>query len=127
MWPVLQCAVPLLPPCTGRLDDPCAPLVLADGMVQWNTAIFQLDWNNFQFAILGPNGLTEIRNAAQARIRGLESDVTIRPDDHLSIGAGVTILDAKLTDNYCGETDAQGVPITTCAATAARAGSGSPA
>ena len=99
----------------------------ADDMVQWNTALFQLDWNNFQFAILGPNGLTEIRNAAQARIRGLESDITIRPDDHLSIGAGVTFLDAKLTDNYCGETDAQGVPVTTCAAPRAAAGTRLPA
>lgn len=100
---------------------------LADGMVRLNAAVFQLDWDNFQFSILGPNGLTEIRNAAQARIRGFESDVTVMPDDNLSISAGVTFLDAKLTDNYCGATDAQGVPITTCANPLAPAGTPLPA
>lgn len=100
---------------------------LADGMLRWNTAVFQQDWNNFQFAILGPNGLTEIRNAAQARIRGIESDVTIMPNDGLTIGVGGTYLDAKLADNYCGETDAQGVPITNCAAPLAARGTQLPA
>lgn len=100
---------------------------LADGMVRWNTAIFQQDWNNFQFAILGPNGLTEIRNANQARIRGIESDITLLPVDGLSIAGGVTLLDAKLTENYCGETDANGVPITTCANPLAPAGTQLPA
>ncbi len=100
---------------------------LADGMVRWNTAVFQQDWNNFQFAILGPNGLTEIRNAASARIRGIESDVTITPDDHLTVGAGFTFLDAKLAENYCGETDAAGVPITNCADPLAASGTQLPA
>ncbi len=100
---------------------------LADGMVRLNAAVFQLDWDNFQFSILGPNGLTEIRNAAQARIRGFESDVTVMPDDNLSISAGVTFLDAKLADNYCGATDAQGVPITNCANPLAPAGTPLPA
>ena len=100
---------------------------LGDGLVRWNLAVFQQDWNNFQFAILGPNGLTEIRNAAQARIRGIESDVTVMADDGLTIGAGVTILDAKLADNYCGTTDAQGVPITNCATPLAPRGTPLPA
>lgn len=98
-----------------------------DGALRWNTALFQLDWNNFQFAILGPNGLTEIRNAAQARIRGLESDLTLRPDDNLSIGAGVTFLDAKLREDYCGFTDANGNPVTVCPNPEAPAGTRLPA
>jgi iron complex outermembrane receptor protein len=100
---------------------------LADGMVRWNAAVFQQDWNNFQFAILGPNGLTEIRNANQARIRGFESDITLLPVDGLSISGGITLLDAKLTENYCGETDANGVPVTTCADPLAPAGTQLPA
>jgi len=100
---------------------------LLDGMLRWNVAVFQQDWNNFQFAIVGPNGLTEIRNAAQARIQGIESDISMTPSDGLTIGIGGTVLDARLADNYCGETDAQGVPITTCAVPLAPAGTQLPA
>lgn len=100
---------------------------LLDGAMRWNTAVFQQDWNNFQFAILGPNGLTEIRNAAQARIRGIESDVTLEPTDGLTIGLGGTYLDAKLSANYCGATNAQGVPITNCASPLAARGTKLPA
>jgi outer membrane receptor protein involved in Fe transport len=100
---------------------------LFEGAVRWNVAVFQQDWNNFQFAILGPNGLTEIRNAAQARIRGVESDVSISASDGLTFGLGGTLLDAELSDNYCGETDAAGVPITNCAAPLAAAGTQLPA
>ncbi|MEO5706408.1 MAG: TonB-dependent receptor [Alteraurantiacibacter sp.] len=100
---------------------------LFDGMVRWNMAVFQQDWNNFQFAILGPNGLTEIRNAAQARIRGVESDITFTPTDGFTLGVGGTYLDAELSDNYCGETDAAGVPVTNCAAPLAAAGTQLPA
>ncbi|MXO88126.1 TonB-dependent receptor [Altererythrobacter aestuarii] len=99
----------------------------ADGLVRWNAAIFQLDWDKFQFAILGPNGLTEIRNAAQARIRGFETDVTLQPADGLTLAAGMTYLDAKLTDNYCGFTDANGDPVTVCANPPAPAGTRLPA
>ena len=99
----------------------------ADDLVRFNGAIFQLDWDKFQFSILGPNGLTEIRNANQARIRGVEADLTLRPADGFTIGAGATYLDAKLTANYCGATDEQGEPITTCADPLAPAGTRLPA
>ena len=100
---------------------------LADGMVRWNAAIFQLDWDNFQFAILGPNGLTEIRNAAKARIRGLETDFTFMPGNGFTIAIGGTYLDTELSDNYCGFTDADGNPVTTCADPLAPAGTRLPA
>ena len=41
----------------------------------FNGAAFNQIWDDFQFPVLGQNGLTEIRNANQARIRGLEMDV----------------------------------------------------
>ena len=99
----------------------------ANDRFRWNGAIFQLDWDQFQFAILGPNGLTEIRNAAQARIRGFETNIVVQPDDGFTIGAGMTYLDAKLTDNYCGFTDAAGNPVTVCANPPAPAGTRLPA
>jgi outer membrane receptor protein involved in Fe transport len=100
----------------------------AGGRFRWNTAIFQEDWKNFQFSILGQNGLTEIRNAAQARIRGIESDIVWRPADGLTITAGFSYIDAELTENYCGFVDlTTGDPVTNCANPPAPAGTRLPA
>ena len=82
---------------------------------RWNGAAYIEDWKNFQFSILGANGLTEIKNANQARIKGVESDVTWVPVHGLTINASAAYTDAKLTANYCGFTDASGNPVTTCA------------
>lgn len=81
---------------------------------RWNGAVFMEDWKNFQFSILGANGLTEIKNANQARIKGIESDITWVPVQGLTINAAAAYTDAKLTANYCGKTDSAGVPITVC-------------
>lgn len=99
----------------------------ANNQFRWNAAVFQLDWDKFQFAILGPNGLTEIRNAAQARIRGIETDIVWQPDPAFTLAAGMAYIDAELTDNYCGFTDGNGDPVTTCANPPAPAGTRLPA
>jgi iron complex outermembrane recepter protein len=83
--------------------------------LRWNGAVFMEDWKNFQFSILGANGLTEIKNANQARIKGVESDITWVPAQGLTINASAAYTDAKLTANYCGFTDASGNPVSTCA------------
>ncbi|WP_454717706.1 TonB-dependent receptor [Caulobacter segnis] len=84
------------------------------GAFRWNGAIFMEDWSGFQFSILGANGLTEIKNANQARIKGIESDITWAPVDGFTLNASAAYTDAKLTANYCGATDSAGTPITTC-------------
>lgn len=66
-----------------------------------NLAIFQEDWHNFQFSFLGQNGLTEVRNAGDARIRGVEGDLTWRPFDGFTLSAAATYLDGQLMQNYC--------------------------
>jgi len=86
----------------------------ADNTVQWNGAVFQEDWEDFQFSLLGLNGLTEIKNANQARIRGIETDLVWAATYNLRLSGGLTILDAELSENYCGETDASGNPIIVC-------------
>ncbi|RYF94109.1 MAG: TonB-dependent receptor, partial [Caulobacteraceae bacterium] len=85
-----------------------------EGSLRWNGAVFLEEWEDFQFSILGANGLTEIKNAANAEIYGVETDLVwrITPDWTLSGGAAYT--HTELTDNYCGVTDAQGNPITDC-------------
>lgn len=87
-----------------------------DHRLRWNGAVFQENWKDFQFAILGQNGLTEIRNANQARIRGFESNLTWAATYNLTLSAGVTLLNSELTANYCGATDPNDQPITNCPA-----------
>ncbi|MDE1959897.1 MAG: TonB-dependent receptor, partial [Xanthomonadaceae bacterium] len=84
--------------------------------LSFNGAVFRQDWKNFQFSILGANGLTEIKNANQARIYGLESELNWAATYNLQLSAGVAFYDAKLTANYCGFTDPSGTPITVCPA-----------
>jgi iron complex outermembrane receptor protein len=85
-----------------------------DNRLTFNGAAFRQEWDKFQFPVLGANGLTEIRNANQARIQGLEMDVNWAATYNLRISAGVGFYDAELTENYCGEVDANGNPITNC-------------
>ncbi|MBI3439036.1 MAG: TonB-dependent receptor [Proteobacteria bacterium] len=82
--------------------------------VRLNAAIFQEDWHDFQFSFLGANGLTEVRNAGDARIRGIESDFTWRPIDGFTIsGAASYLWQLELMQNYCSLLP-DGSQTTTC-------------
>jgi outer membrane receptor protein involved in Fe transport len=94
----------------------------ADNRLSFNASVFRQDWEDFQFSILGANGLTEIKNANQATIDGLEVDLNWAATYNLQIGGGFAMYNAKLTANYCGFTDANGVPVTTCATPEAPSG-----
>ena len=87
-----------------------------DHRLRWNGAVFQENWKDFQFAILGANGLTEIKNAAQARIRGFETNLTWAATYNLTITGGITLYNAELTADYCGFTELDGTPISHCPA-----------
>ena len=86
----------------------------ADNTVSWNGAVFLEEWEDFQFALLGANGLTEIKNANQAEIRGLEMDLQWAVSYNFQLSGGVAFYDSELTENYCGFTDENGVPVTEC-------------
>jgi outer membrane receptor protein involved in Fe transport len=86
----------------------------ADNRLIWNGAVFREEWKNFQFAVLGQNGLTDIRNAAQAQITGLEMDLTWAATYNLTFTAGGAWYNAELTEDYCGTIDADEEPITDC-------------
>lgn len=85
-----------------------------ENRLRFNGAVFSQDWEDFQFAVLGQNGLTEIRNANQARIRGMELDMSWAATYNLKLSAGLGVYDAELTENYCGAIDPSGNPITVC-------------
>ncbi|WP_263588153.1 TonB-dependent receptor [Sphingopyxis sp. GC21] len=78
---------------------------LAGGLVRLNAAIYQQDWKRFQFSFLGLNSFTEIHNGPNARIRGIEADVNIRPVDGLTIAAAAAYTDAKTRNNLCAIDD----------------------
>ncbi len=85
-----------------------------DNALVWNGSVFRQEWEDFQFAILGANGLTEIKNANQAQIDGFETDLNWAATYNLRLSAGIALYDAELTANYCGFTDDNGVPVTEC-------------
>lgn len=98
----------------------------AGGSLRWNGAVYFEQWEDFQFSILGANGLTEIKNAAQAEIWGIESDIVWRPTSNLTLSGGAAYTEAELTENYCGFTDLNGNPVTQCVAPLAPSGTALP-
>ena len=78
-----------------------------DNRLTFNGAAFRQIWDDFQFSVLGLNGLTEIRNANQARIQGLEMDVNWAASYNLRVSAGVGFYDGELTEDYFSGLDLQ--------------------
>ena len=74
----------------------------ANNRLRFNGALFRDDWKDFQYSFLGANGLTEIRNAGQARINGFETDLVWAATDGLTLSTSLSFLDAKTTVPYCG-------------------------
>ena len=70
------------------------------GAFRWNGAIFQEDWNNIQLSFLGANGLSEVRNAGVARIRGVEMDAGFNAGG-FSLNAGFSYNDAEIRRDFC--------------------------
>jgi outer membrane receptor protein involved in Fe transport len=73
----------------------------ANNSMRLNGAVYQLDWDNIQLSFLGANGLTEIRNAGNARIRGAELDFFWRPQRGLTFSLGGSYNDAQITEDFC--------------------------
>lgn len=88
----------------------------ADGTLIFNGAVFRENWKDFQFSYLGQNGLTEIRNANQARIDGMELDLSWAATYKLQFTGSFAWYDAKLTENFCGWLRPDGKPETVCPA-----------
>jgi outer membrane receptor protein involved in Fe transport len=69
--------------------------------LRFNGALFDEEWKNFQFSFLGPNALTIIENAGQARIRGAETDLEYVVTEGLTLSGGASYTDSYLTEAYC--------------------------
>lgn len=84
-----------------------------ENRLRFNGAVFHEQWTDFQFSFLGQNALTQITNAAQASIDGIETEINWAATDSLTIGGGFAWLDAKLDKPYCAEF-VDGKPTTKC-------------
>jgi outer membrane receptor protein involved in Fe transport len=74
---------------------------LFDRRIRWNGAFYWLDWKDIQFSYLGANGLTEIRNAGNGRIRGVETEIVAAPAAGLTLSLSGAYTDAELRTPYC--------------------------
>ena len=76
----------------------------------FNLAIYQENWKDIQLSFLGSNGLSEVRNAGDARIRGFEADLFLRPMQGLTWSTGLSFNDAEMRTDFCGAEVAPGDP-----------------
>jgi outer membrane receptor protein involved in Fe transport len=73
-----------------------------ENRLRFNGAVFRENWKDFQFSFLGPNSVTEIANAGQAKITGLETEIDFAATRALTLSGGFSLTDAKLAQDYCG-------------------------
>jgi iron complex outermembrane recepter protein len=86
-----------------------------DRSLRFNGALYDEEWNKFQFSFLGLNSFTIIENAPQARIMGVEGSLDWQANEHLNLSGGAAYNHAVLTKNFCGTDPNTGVVIPTCA------------
>lgn len=73
---------------------------LLGGMLRFNGAIYQQNWNKFQFSFLGQNSFTIIQNGPNARIRGAEVDANLNAGP-LTLSAAASYTDAEIRNDLC--------------------------
>ncbi|MGQ0741545.1 MAG: TonB-dependent receptor [Alphaproteobacteria bacterium] len=84
-----------------------------DDTLRFNGAIYWEDWKKFQFSFLGLNSFTEIHNAGDAVVKGVEIEFLWLPTADLTISGAGAYNDAKTTDDFCGPV-VDGKIVTVC-------------
>ena len=72
------------------------------GPMRWNGAVYHEVWKKFQFAFLGQNSFTEIHNGKDARVNGVETDISYIHGG-LTLNASAAYTDAKTKGNICSD------------------------
>jgi outer membrane receptor protein involved in Fe transport len=67
---------------------------------RFNGSIYQQDWDGIQLSFIGANGLTEIRNAGVARIRGIEADFGYQTGG-FTLNINGSYNDAEIREPFC--------------------------
>ncbi len=90
-----------LPPYSpDKLDNYELGFKSTFGPVRLNASVYQQDWNGIQLSFLGANGLSEVRNAGIARIRGAELDVGYNQGG-FSLNLNGSYNDAEIRRPFC--------------------------
>ncbi|KQY93890.1 TonB-dependent receptor [Caulobacter sp. Root1455] len=90
-----------------------------ENRLRWNGSVYLEKWQDFQVGLLGANGLTEIRNAGAAEVKGVETDVNWAIAQGWTLNASGAYTSAHLTEDFCEDL------INGCAATGPDAPDGS--
>lgn len=82
-----------------------------DRKLTLNFTAFLEDWKDLQYGLssAGSVGVISTYNAGDARIKGVEGDITLRMGG-LTVSGSATYVDAKLTTDFC-PIDATGNPV----------------
>ena len=84
---------------------------LAGGNLLLNSAAYYYDWNDLQATTAVDRAgirLIVLANAGDARVYGVESEMTWFPTEELTLRAGVNVMDAEITSGeFTGDTPVQ--------------------
>lgn len=75
-------------------------LTFLNGRGRWNTSLFYYDYQNYQayFFVPIPGGFTQTIANRDARVYGLESELTLDPLEGLTANLGISLLRTKVFD-----------------------------
>jgi outer membrane receptor protein involved in Fe transport len=72
---------------------------LFDGMLEYQTNVYLIKWNNIQVGeVTSDNAFPYIGNAGQAKVKGVEFELTLRPIEYLTASLAGSYQDAYLTE-----------------------------
>lgn len=91
----------------------------ADRRVRFNGAVFSEKWEGVQLGIQGQQGITSLFNVGDAKVNGIEADLSWLALDQLTLTLSATAVDAKTSTRYCPQPN--GVVTSDCALTKAKA------
>jgi iron complex outermembrane recepter protein len=80
-----------------------------------NGAVFYERWSDMQLSVFGTSGITSIVNAANAGVKGIESELSWLPVDNLTLSGSGTYVDARTTQAYCNPDPTTQVVTHNCA------------
>ncbi len=72
-----------------------------DHRVRANGALFRERWSDMQLSVFGNNGITSIVNAANAEVKGVETEASWLVVDNLTLSGSGTYVNARTTNAYC--------------------------
>lgn len=83
---------------------------LFDKRVSLSATVYDIEWKNIQ-QLGALEGVNQVLNAGNARIKGFELASSFRPDRHWSFGMGFSYIDARLTQGNASTGTQSGDPL----------------